>query len=127
MAADLISLRLPFKRGMRGRADRGAQNGKEQRKRAAQGSSSQEVVEVWRCRGMEVWARDPMRSRMLIGGLPRACASVWKGAVWHQWHQWHGLMQRRRAGKPLPSLAGNDKLFLVDRGAAAECTVQSPP
>jgi hypothetical protein len=56
---------------MRGRADRGAQNGKEQGKSRELGGLLTGGVEAKRHGGLG--ARDPMRSRMLIGGLPRAC------------------------------------------------------
>jgi hypothetical protein len=80
---------------------------------------------------MEVWARDPMRSRMLIGGLPRACASVWKGGLSgiSGISGISGMASCSAAvpANPCQAWQSNDKLFLVDRGAAAECTVQYPP
>lgn len=114
MAPDLISLRLPFNGGPGpGGADRGPQNGKEQRRRAAQGGSS---LEVWRCGGVEAGRGTQCGAECLsVAGRGRVQACG-RGLVWLQWH---GRMERCRAGKPLPSLASNDKLFLVDRGAAA--------
>jgi hypothetical protein len=106
MAPDLISLRLPFNGGPGpGGADRGPQNGKEQRRRAAQGGSS---LEVWRCGGVEAGRGTQCGAECLSvagRGRVRACG---RGLVWLQWH---GRMERCRAGKPLPSLASNDKLF----------------
>jgi hypothetical protein len=76
-----------------------------------------------RCGGEEAWRSGRAGPNAEQNAYRWLAEGVWKGAVWHQWHG-------RRAGKPLPSLpslAGNDKLFLVDRGAAAQCTVQYPP
>jgi hypothetical protein len=116
MAADLISLRLPFNGGpgpggqiVEHRTGKSRGGGLP----SAQGGSS---LEVWRCGGVEAGRGTQCGAECLSvagRGRVRACG---RGLVWLQWH---GRMERCRAGKPLPSLGSNDKLFLVDRGAAA--------